>query len=122
VVCREPVLAGPICADVPEESLLAAVDRTLSPHGVDTVAIWAVEHAYTIYNRRFDEVQVISVFAAEVARPQAVRLAPGHAEFGWFTATECEQRLSFKGLKDGLKSLREYISEVDSPGPEFKLR
>jgi hypothetical protein len=45
----------------------AAVDRTLAPYGLTARAVWAAEHTYTIYNRRFHELEVISVFAAEVA-------------------------------------------------------
>jgi hypothetical protein len=45
----------------------AAVDRTLAPYGLTARAVWAAEHTYTIYNQRFHELEVISVFAAEVA-------------------------------------------------------
>src|SRR5678809_1087626 len=48
-----------------EESVPSAVDRLLAPHGVAARRIWAGEHTYTIYNRRFDEIQIISVFAVE---------------------------------------------------------
>lgn len=46
--------------------MVAAVDRELAPYALQAHAVWAAEHTYTIYNRRFDEIQIISGFAAEV--------------------------------------------------------
>src|ERR671913_1089910 len=50
-----------------EETVPAALDRVLSAYGMHAHGIWAAEHAYTIYNRRFHEIQIISVYAAEVS-------------------------------------------------------
>jgi dATP pyrophosphohydrolase len=85
------------------------------------LTIWAVEHVYTIYNRRYNALQVIPVFAAEIAAQVAVSLDWEHSEYRWATASECAELLTFRGLHDGLKWLREYISET-SPAPEFRLQ
>jgi hypothetical protein len=61
------------------------------------------------------------VFAAEIAAPVVVSLDWEHSEYRWTTASECAELLTFRGLRDGLQWLREYISEV-SPAPEFRLR
>jgi hypothetical protein len=44
-----------------------AVGRVMHRFGATLAGIWAAEHAYTIYNRRFEAIQLITVFAAEVA-------------------------------------------------------
>jgi hypothetical protein len=60
-----------------------AVRRLLGGFGIEPAAIWAAELTYTIYNRRFDRLQLITVFAAEAATSEA-RLDPAeHAEYRW---------------------------------------
>ena len=67
------------------EHLTDAIARHLRSFGLKSQAIWAAEHTYTIYNRRFNEMQLIGVYAAEV-NESAVRLnASEHAEFQWLT-------------------------------------
>jgi hypothetical protein len=60
------------------ETVTDAIVRELARYGLAPGAIWAGEHAYIIYNRRFAEMQIIGVFAAEVA-DTPVRLEPGRA-------------------------------------------
>ena len=57
------------------ESITDAICRVLSRHGLRPKCIWAGEHAYLIYNRRFAEMQAIGVYAAEVDNGD-VRLEP----------------------------------------------
>ena len=84
-------------------------------------SVWAAEHTYTIYNRRFNEMQIIGVYAAEVLE-SVVRLnAAEHAEFRWLPAEECLARVHFRGLKDGLRSVQEYITEPKTVAPELCL-
>ena len=84
-------------------------------------AIWAIEHAYTIYNRRFNEVQVVTTFAIEVKESIQVDTGDEHSECGWFSAEECIERLNFRGQKEGLRWLREYITENENPHLELSL-
>src|SRR6185503_3266698 len=49
------------------ESVVQAVSRLLDQFSLTARAIWAAEHVYTIYNRRFDCMQMIAVYAAEVS-------------------------------------------------------
>ena len=103
------------------EHITDAIARNLRGFGLKAQNIWAAEHAYTIYNRRFNEMQLIGVYAAEVLE-SAVRLnASEHAEFQWLPAEECLQRVHYRGLKDGLQSVEEYITGVASPAPELCL-
>jgi ADP-ribose pyrophosphatase YjhB (NUDIX family) len=103
------------------ETVTQAIDRDLQRYGFAPSAIWAGEHAYIIYNRRFEEMQIIAVYAAEVTEVP-VRLDPSeHSEFAWLPAEECVNRVHYRGLKDGLRSVAEYVTEVSAPARELCL-
>ncbi len=103
------------------ETLQTAAQRCLSEFGLAPTSLWAVEHTYTIFNRRYQDIQLILVLAAEVADNSSVRLSWEHSEFRWCTATECEALLGFRGLLEGLQWTRKYISEVVNPLLELRL-
>lgn len=103
------------------ESITQAITRVLDRYGLRAKAIWAGEHAYVIYNRRFAEMQAIGVYAAEV-EDASVRLDPEeHAECAWLSAEDCLARVHYRGLKDGLRSVQEYITGVEAPARELCL-
>lgn len=106
------------------DSVLGTFDRTLMAYGLQPRAVWAAELVYTIYNRRFDELQTISVFAAEVdADSDAPVLNPDeHAEYAWLPFEEALERVHYRGLKDGLQSTFEYVTGAVSPALELRLR
>ncbi len=104
-----------------DEAITDAVARTLDGFGLVPKAIWAGEHAYIIYNRRFAEMQIIGVYAAEVA-DATVRLDPAeHAESAWLPYATCLERVHYRGLKDGLRSVQEYVTGPARPAPELCL-
>ena len=103
------------------EHITDAVARHLRSFGLKAQSIWAAEHTYSIYNRRFNEMQMIGVYAAEV-RESVVRLnAAEHAECQWLTFDECLARVHYRGLKDGLRSVQEYITGPETPARELCL-
>ena len=103
------------------EHVTDAIARHLRSFGLKSRSIWAAEHTYTIYNRRFNEMQLIGVYAAEV-NESVVRLdASEHAEAQWLSAEECLARVHFRGLKDGLRSVLEYVTEPAAPARELCL-
>ncbi len=103
------------------EPITEAIVRELQLYGLTATSIWAGEHAYLIYNRRFATMQAIAVYAAEVA-DAPVRLEPSeHAEYGWFTLEQCLERVHYRGLKDGLRSVHEYVTGVANPARELCL-
>lgn len=114
----------PSGAFLPHEGVLGGVDRVLARHGLVPRAVWAAEWTYTIYNRRFAEMQLIAVFAAEVdAADDEVTLDPAeHAALEWMPYEGALERVHFRGLKDGLRSTHEYITGVARPAPELRLR
>jgi len=103
------------------ESVVAAVVRRLGNFGVTATGIWAAEHAYTIYNRRFECMQLIAVYAAE-ANPSEIQLDPAeHAEYRWCSYEEAQGLVNYRGLKDGLRSTQEYVTGMDTPSAELRL-
>ena len=107
----------------PDESVKAAVDREVAAYGLSARAIWAGEHTYTIYNRRFDEIQIISVFAVEADFAESVRLNPDeHSTHEWLAYDAALARVHYRGLKDGLRSVHEYVTSQANPAPELQLR
>jgi lipoyl(octanoyl) transferase len=105
------------------ETVPAAVDRELARYELAARAVWAAEHTYTIYNRRFHEIQIISVFAVETDSAAPVRLDPEeHSEYEWLPYEGALARVHYRGLKDGLRSTHDYIVSVDNPAPELRLR
>jgi len=103
------------------ESITDAISRVLDRFGLRPTSIWAGEHAYLIYNRRFSEMQAIGVYAAEV-EDAAVSLDPSeHSEFAWLCRESCLDRVHYRGLKDGLQSVHEYVTGVGEPAKELCL-
>ena len=104
------------------DSVLAALDRKLSTYQLVAGGIWAAEHTYTIYNRRFEELQLISVYAVEVEGDQC-RLDPiEHSAYCWRPFDAALTMVHYRGLKDGLRSVREYVTGPDVAAPELCLR
>lgn len=103
------------------EHITDAIARNLRAFGLKAQNIWAAEHTYTIYNRRFNEMQLIGVYAAEVLESEVRLNASEHTEYQWLTLEECLQRVHFRGLKDGLRSVQEYVTGVDAPARELCL-
>lgn len=105
-----------------DETVTGAIGRLLGDFGLEPTEIWAAEHVYTIYNRRFDAMQMIAVYAARVDGGD-IRLRPDeHAEFRWCGYDEARRLVNFRGLKEGLASVREYVTERDPPLRELRLK
>lgn len=104
------------------EKIEAAVERVLRRFGLNVSALWAAEHVYTIYNRRFECMQIISVFAAEVSE-RDVKLDPTeHSSYQWCSYDAALNLVHYRGLKDGLRSTFEYVTGVPQPALQLRLR
>lgn len=104
------------------ETVTGAIDRLLSEFGLAPIEIWAAEHVYNIYNRRFETMQMIAVYAARVGQA-AVTLRPEeHADYRWCGYDEARRLVTYRGLKEGLASVREYVTERDPPLRELRLK
>ena len=103
------------------EAVTDAITRELDRFGLTPASIWAGEHAYIIYNRRFLEMQIIGVYAAEVADTPVRLEAAAHSESAWLPYEAALDRVHYRGLKDGLRSVHEYITSPERPAPELCL-
>ena len=101
-----------------DEAMENAVQRILGAHGLTAITIRAGEHVYIIYNRRFAQLQMIAVFAAEVQEGPVRLDADEHSEFGCFSLDECLERIHYKGLKEGFASVHEYVTGTKSAARE----
>lgn len=104
-----------------DERVTAAIDRVLGRFALRPRGLWAAEHAYTIHNRRFDAIQIVTVFAAELADGDPTLDPEEHDRFAWLPYDAALDAVRFRGLKDGLRSVREYVTEPLSPMPELCL-
>ena len=103
------------------EAVADAAKRWLQAYGLEPTGVWAAEHVYSFYSTRRENLEIVPVFAAEVESSQDPALSWEHSEFGWFTADEALERLQFRGLIDGLASVRKYVSEVEQPHGAFRI-
>jgi hypothetical protein len=64
------------------------------------------------------------VFAVETeSDPEDVILDPvEHSEYVWLPYEAALERVHYRGLKDGLKSVVEYVTGTPTPAPELRLR
>ncbi|MBL0124052.1 MAG: NUDIX domain-containing protein [Betaproteobacteria bacterium] len=103
------------------EKVVGAIKRHLHDFGLNAASIGAAEHTYSIYNRRYETMQLIGVYAAEVRDGHVLLNPVEHAEFGWYSFAQALTMLHFRGLKDGLRSTVEYITGVTEPAKELQL-
>ena len=104
------------------EKVTGAIDRLLSGFGLAPAEIWAAEYVYNIYNRRFDAMQMIAVYAARVDGTGVTLNPEEHAEFRWCGYDEAQRLVNYRGLKEGLASVRDYVTERDPPMRELRLK
>lgn len=103
------------------ETIEDAIIRRLGELGLTAATIWAGEHVYVIYNRRFREMQLVGVYAAE-SRETEIQLEPEeHSDYGWYTIDECLERVHYRGLKEGLQSVHDYVTGIPEPAEELCL-
>lgn len=103
------------------ERVVPAILRLLGNFGLSPTGIWAAEHVYSIYNRRFETMQMIAVYAAEIGSDD-LRLDPDeHAEARWCPFDEALGLVNYRGLKDGLRSTGEYVTGLVTPAAELRL-
>lgn len=103
------------------EAVTDAIAGKLAWLGLAPTTIWAGEHAYIIYNRRFAEMQLIGVYAAEVVDAPVTLDPEEHAEYAWLPYEACLERVHYRGLKDGLRSVQEYITGPATPAAQLRL-
>ena len=105
---------------VGDDSVVDAISRELARFGLTARAVWAAEHAYTIFNRRYQSIVHLAVFAAEV-EAERVELGWEHDEARWVPAAHAAELVSFRGLVEGLTWVRRMVTEAPVPLAELRL-
>ena len=105
-----------------KETIVEAIERVLKEFGIEAASICAAEHAYTICNRRFEEMQIIGVYAAEAISESVILNPQEHSEYGWFPFDQSLGKVHFRGLKEGLRSTEAYITGPSQPARELQLK
>jgi hypothetical protein len=104
-----------------DETVVGGLTRRLRDFGLAPVTLWAAEHANIIYNRRFESMQIVGVYAAEIGSAD-IRLDPDeHTESGWYSFEDALRLVHYRGLKDGIRSVQEYITGPERPARELRL-
>lgn len=104
-----------------DEDVVDALRRVLAQIAIAPKSLWVIEHTYTYYNRRRQNLEIVPVFAAEVEATNKVPLTWEHSEYRWATAAECADLMEFRGLVEGLDWTRKYVTEQVNPNPVFRL-
>ncbi len=65
--------------------------------------------------------QGIGVYATEVPDAPVTLDPTEHSEYGWYSFEECLDRAHYRGLKEGLRSVQEYITGLQDPAKELCL-
>jgi len=103
------------------DELPEVMTRWLAEYHIEPIGIWAAEHVSCYYNIRRKNLEMTAAFAAQVRNPVEIPLSWHHSESGWFTAKECQQRLTFRGLREGLDSVRAFVSEPEEPHGALRI-
>ena len=103
------------------KELADTMKEWLADYRIEPLGIWAAEYVSCYYNIRRKNLEMTPAFAAQITSPVEVPLSWHHSEFGWFTAEECRQRLTFRGLREGLDSVRAFVSEVEEPHGALRI-
>ncbi len=105
-----------------DEATVAALRRGLAEFGLTASALWAVEYVSTIFNRRFDAMQIVPTFAAEVlGLPEPNLDAFEYGAFEWADAQRVENLLPFRTHQESFIQLRRYITECSEPLGVFRM-
>ena len=62
------------------------------------------------------EMQAIAGYAAEVDDTAVLFEPSQHSEYAWLPFDTCLERVHYRGLKDGLRSVHEYVTGVEEAG------
>ncbi len=97
-----------------------AIRSELARFALTPRSLWAAEHTYSIYNRRYEAIVHLAVFAAEVEADEVV-LGAEHDRYEWLGAADASERVGFRGLREGLRWVRTFVTESPTPLPELRL-
>jgi len=80
--------------------------------GKNPVKMFAADHIASFYNAKEDIIQMVPIFGIEVENSE-VRLSKEHSEYKWVSFDEAVVLLTWKGQKEGLRTVHDEITSRD---------
>jgi dATP pyrophosphohydrolase len=90
--------------------------------GLTPIRLYNVSRVESFYQHRIDEVALVPVFAAFVARESAVRLGPEHDGFEWLAAEKAESRFAWPRERRALADILLLLGRGDGGTIDDVLR
>ena len=95
------------------ETAWQAVIRELEEEtGKKPVKVFAADHVASFYDARKDRLQMVPIFGIKVDNSE-VRLSEEHSEYRWVSFEEALILLTWKGQKEGLRTVHNEIMGGD---------
>ncbi len=95
------------------ETAWQAVVRELEEEtGKIPVKMFAADHIASFYDARKDRIQMVPIFGIEVENSE-VQLSEEHSEYKWVSFEDALTLLTWKGQKEGLRTVRDEIISGD---------
>lgn len=95
------------------ETAVQAVVRELEEEtGKKPVKIFAADHIASFYDARNDRILMVPIFGIEVEDSE-VQLSEEHSEYKWVSFEEALALLTWKGQKEGLRTVHDEITSED---------
>ena len=96
------------------ETAWEAVVRELQEEiGKKPVKIFVADHIASFYDARKDRIQFVPIFGIEVENSE-VQLSDEHSEYKWVSFEDALNLLTWKGQKDGLRTIHDEIMNGDA--------
>jgi len=105
------------------ETAVEAVVRELKEEtGKNPKKLFAADHIASFYDARKDHIQMVPIFGIEVENSE-VQLSEEHSEYKWVSFEEALALLTWKGQKEGLRTVNDEVTSGDdrSKWSEIKL-
>jgi dATP pyrophosphohydrolase len=99
----------------------AALRELKEETGFEPQALWVVPHVNVFYDVDYDAVNLMPVFAAEVADRPTPTLCPEHSEFEWLPYQEALRRLVWPGQKEAMRIVWEYVLTNSVAGQQTRI-
>jgi dATP pyrophosphohydrolase len=84
--------------------------------GKKPLKVFIADHIASFYNARIDQIQMVPIFGIEVDNSE-VQLSEEHSEYKWVSFEEALSLLTWKGQKEGLRTVHD---EIMSGGDRIK--
>ena len=95
------------------ETAVQTVVRELKEEtGMKPKKMFAADHIANFYDARNDRILMVPIFGIEVENSD-VRLSEEHSEYKWVSFDEALDLLTWKGQKEGLRTVHDEITSGD---------